>query len=74
MYKSLGTNQNNRNTVRRNTKGYQPIIGATVPYFPEEVKEETVKGKKYFNHDGTYYQPISSEGGTIYMVVADPNK
>ena len=49
-------------------------IGATVPYLSEEAKEQTIKGKKYFHDEGTYYQPFSSEGETIYMVVEDPNK
>jgi len=47
-------------------------IGATVPYLPEEAEEQTIKGKKYFHDEGTYYQPFSSEGETIYMVVENP--
>jgi len=47
-------------------------IGATVPYLPEEAKEQTIKGRKYFLHEGTYYQPFSSAGETIYMVVEKP--
>jgi len=64
-------------TERDDGKNYQVVkspVGATVPYLPEEAKEQTVKGKKYFHHQGTYYQPFSSEGETIYMVVADPTK
>ncbi len=47
-------------------------IGATVPYLSEEAEEQTIKGKKYFHDEGTYYQPFSSEGETIYMVVENP--
>ncbi len=47
-------------------------IGATVPYLPEEAKEQTIKGRKYFLHEGTYYQPFFSVGETIYMVVEKP--
>ncbi len=50
----------------------KPPIGATVPYLPEEAKEQTIKGRKYFHDKGTYYQPFSSEGETIYMVVEKP--
>jgi len=48
-------------------------IGATVPYLPEEAKEQTIKGRKYFQFEGTYYQAFSSEGETIYMVVEKPH-
>ncbi|MHC4286715.1 MAG: DUF6515 family protein [Planctomycetota bacterium] len=51
-----------------------PPVGATVPYLPDEAKEETVGGKKYFLHDKTYYRPFSSDGETIYMVVEKPKK
>jgi hypothetical protein len=50
----------------------KPPIGVTVPYLPEEAKEQTIKGKKYFLSEGTYYQPFSSGGDTIYMVVEKP--
>ncbi len=50
----------------------KPPIGATVPYLPEEAKEQTIKGRKYFHDQATYYQPFSSEGETIYMVVEKP--
>lgn len=49
-----------------------PPPGATVPYLPEEADEETVKGKTYFVHAGTYYRPFASDGETIYMVVENP--
>lgn len=49
-----------------------PPPGATVPYLPEEADEETVNGKTYFVHAGTYYRPFASDGETIYMVVEDP--
>jgi hypothetical protein len=49
-----------------------PPVGATVPYLPDEAKEETVGGKKYFVDKKTYYRPFSSDGETIYMVVEDP--
>ncbi len=49
-------------------------VGATVPYLPEEADEETVNGKKYFVHDGTYYRAFASDGDTVYMVVEDPSK
>ncbi len=48
-------------------------VGATVPYLPEEAKEQTIKGRKYFQSEGTYYQAFSSEGETIYMVVENPH-
>ena len=51
-----------------------PPVGATVPYLPDEAKEETVGGKKYFVHKGTYYRPFASDGETIYMIVKDPKK
>jgi hypothetical protein len=50
----------------------KPPIGATVPYLPEDANEQTIKGKKYFVHDGTYYMPFSGGGETIYMVVKKP--
>jgi hypothetical protein len=56
----------------KNYKVVKPPIGATVTYLPEEAKKETVKGKTYFNYEGTYYRPFSSEGETIYMVVENP--
>jgi hypothetical protein len=49
-----------------------PPIGATVPYLPDEAKEETVGGKKYFVYEGAYYRPFASDGETIYMIVEDP--
>ena len=49
-----------------------PPVGATVPYLPDEAKEETVAGKKYFVFEGTYYRPFASDGETIYMIVEDP--
>lgn len=64
-------------TERDDGKNYQVAkapVGATVPYLHEEAKEQTMKGKKYFVHQGTYYRPFSSEGETIYMVVEDPTK
>jgi hypothetical protein len=50
----------------------EPPVGVTVPYLPEEAKEQTIKGKKYFISEGTYYQAFSSGGETIYMVVESP--
>ena len=64
-------------TETEDGKNYEVVkapIGATVPYLSEEAKEQTIKGKKYFHYAGAYYQPFSSEGETIYMVVEDPNK
>jgi hypothetical protein len=58
----------------QNYKVVTPPVGATVPYLPDEAKEETVKGKKYYVHADTYYRPFASDGDTIYMVVDDPNK
>ena len=49
-----------------------PPVGATVPYLPDEAKEETVGGKKYFVYEGAYYRPFASDGETIYMIVQDP--
>ena len=49
-----------------------PPVGATVPYLPDEAKEETIGGKKYFVHKGAYYRPFAGGGETIYMVVDDP--
>ena len=51
-----------------------PPPGATVPYVPDEADETNVNGKTYYVHDDTYYQPFSSEGDTIYMVVEDPRR
>ncbi len=51
-----------------------PPVGATVPYLPDEADEETVKGKKYFVFEGTFYRPFSSDGDTVYMVVEDPRQ
>ncbi len=62
-------------TEREDGKNYEVVkapVGATVPYLPEEAKEQRVKGKKYFRYEGTYYQPFSSQGETIYMVVENP--
>lgn len=50
----------------------EPPIGATVPYLPEEAEEQRINGRKYFVFEATYYQPFSSEGETIYMVVERP--
>jgi len=50
-----------------------PPVGASVPYLPERAHEKTVKGKKYFEYNGAYYRPFSSDGDTVYMVVEDPN-
>ena len=55
-----------------NYEAVAPPVGATVPYVPEEASETKVNGKRYFVYDGTYYQPFSSEGETIYIVVEDP--
>ena len=49
-------------------------VGVTVPYLPESAHEETVGGKAYFVHEGTYYRPFASDGETIYMVVDDPRQ
>ncbi len=49
-----------------------PPVGATVPYLPEEAREETVDGRVYLVYEGTYYRPFASDGETIYMVVEDP--
>ena len=51
-----------------------PPVGVTVPYLPESAHEETVGGKAYFVHEGTYYRPFASDGETIYQVVEDPNQ
>jgi hypothetical protein len=51
-----------------------PPVGATVPYLPDDASESTVNGKKYFVHEGTYYQPFASDGDTIYMVVEGPQE
>lgn len=51
-----------------------PPVGATVPYLPDEADAETVKGKKYYVFEGTFYRPFSSDGDTVYMVVEDPRK
>ncbi|MHC5008141.1 MAG: DUF6515 family protein, partial [Planctomycetota bacterium] len=58
----------------QNYKVVAPPVGATVPYLPDEAKEETVNGTKYFAHEGTYYRPFASGSDTIYMVVEDPTK
>jgi len=50
-----------------------PPVGATVPYLPDEAKEETVGGKKYFVSEGAYYRPFASDGETIYMIVEKPS-
>ena len=49
-------------------------VGATVPYLPDEAKEEVVGGKKYFAYAGTYYRAFASDGDTLYQVVEDPRK
>ena len=49
-----------------------PPSGATVPYLPDEAREETVKGSTYMVYEGTYYRPFASEDETIYMVVDNP--
>ncbi len=49
-----------------------PPVGATVPYLPDDAKEETIGGKKYFMHEDAYYRPFASDGETIYMVVKKP--
>ena len=51
-----------------------PPVGATVPYLPDEAKEETIGGKKYFVNEGAYYRAFASDGETIYMVVENPKK
>ena len=51
-----------------------PPVGATVPYLPDEVDEETVEGKKYFVYDGTYYRAFASDDEIVYMVIEDPHK
>ena len=51
-----------------------PPVGATVPYLPDDASESTVNGKKYFVHEGTYYQPFASDGDTIYLIVEDPKE
>ena len=50
-----------------------PPVGAAVPYLPDDAKEETVQGKKYFEFEGTYYRAFASDGETVYMVVENPN-
>jgi hypothetical protein len=50
----------------------EPPIGATVPYLPEEAEEQRINGRKYLVFEATYYQPFSSGGETIYMVVERP--
>jgi hypothetical protein len=49
-----------------------PPVGATVPYLPDEAKEETVGDKKYFVYEGAYYRPFASDDETIYMIVENP--
>lgn len=51
-----------------------PPFGTTVPYLPDEADELDIKGKTYFEYEGTYYQPFVSDGDTIYMVVTDPRE
>ncbi len=58
----------------QNYEVVQPPVGATVPYLPESAHQETVGGKAYFVHEGTFYKPFASDGETIYMVVEDPNQ
>ena len=48
--------------------------GATVPYLPDEAKEEMINGKKYWVYETTYYQAFVSDGDTIYMVIENPNE
>ena len=50
-----------------------PPVGATVPYLPDEVDEETVEGKKYFVYEGTYYRAFASDDEIVYMVIEDPH-
>jgi len=56
----------------QNYEVVSPPVGVTVPYLPDDASESTVNGKKYFVHEGTFYQPFASDGETIYMVVEDP--
>jgi hypothetical protein len=63
-----------KSTKDENYKVTAPPVGATVPYIPTEADSKTIGGKKYFVYSGTYYRPFASDGETIYMVVADPNK
>ena len=51
-----------------------PPIGATVPYLPEKAKKVEIKDKGYYVYNKTYYRAFSSDGDTVYMVVADPTK
>ena len=51
-----------------------PPVGATVPYLPEDAKEITVNGKAYYESEGTYYKPFSSDGEVIYMVADNPRQ
>lgn len=55
-----------------NYQAVKPPVGVTVPYLPEGAEEKTVDGKKYHVANGTYYQPFSNGGKTIYMVTDDP--
>ena len=57
-----------------NYKVITPPTGATVPYLPDEAKEEMINGKKYWVYETTYYQAFVSEGDTIYMVIENPKK
>ncbi|MCU7835649.1 MAG: hypothetical protein KZQ83_10425 [gamma proteobacterium symbiont of Taylorina sp.] len=57
-----------------NYKVVSAPVGATVPYLPDEAKEETIKSKKFWVYENTYYQAFVSEGDTIYMVVENPGK
>lgn len=57
-----------------NYKVVTPPIGVTVPYKPEDAKEKTVNGSKYYVTGNSYYQAFSNGGKTIYVVVEDPTK
>ena len=53
----------------------KPPVGATVPYLPEEAAEATVGGKKYFVHNGTYFEQLLYDslvdvGGSPSVMVA----
>jgi hypothetical protein len=56
----------------KNYKTVAPPVGATVPYLPDDAKEKTIDGKKYWQQADTYYQAFVSGGDTIYMVVKNP--
>lgn len=56
-----------------NYKVVSAPVGATVPYLPDEAKEKSINGKKFWVYENTYYQAFVSEGDTIYMVVENPS-